>query len=45
MAVDIYWRIAMEGESSALRYRTPTRGGFAPHQAGNIAPSPRAGEE
>ena len=34
MSVDIYWRIAMEGESSALRYRTATRGGFAPHQAG-----------
>jgi alkanesulfonate monooxygenase len=45
MAVDIYWRIAMEGESSALRYRTATRGGFAPHKAGNLAPSPRAGEE
>ena len=45
MTVDIYWRIAMEGESSALRYRTATRGGFAPHKAGNLAPSPRVGEE
>ena len=39
MSVDIYWRIAMEGEPSALRYGTATRGGFAPHRPGTIAPS------
>jgi alkanesulfonate monooxygenase len=40
VSVDIYWRISMEGEPSALRYGTATRGGFAPHRAGNIAPRP-----
>lgn len=44
MSADIYWRIAMEGESSALRYGTATRGGFAPHKAGNIGPRPDAAD-
>ncbi len=44
MSVDIYWRIAMEGEPSALRYGTATRGGLAPHMPGNIAPRPDAAD-
>jgi len=44
MPVDIYWRISMEGEPAALRYGTATRGGFAPHRAGNIAPRPDASD-
>jgi alkanesulfonate monooxygenase len=44
VSVDIYWRIAMEGEPSALRYGTATRGGFAPHKAGNIGPRPDPGD-
>jgi alkanesulfonate monooxygenase len=44
VSVDIYWRIAMEGEPSALRYPTATRGGFAPHKAGNIGPRPDPGD-
>jgi alkanesulfonate monooxygenase len=41
MSVDIYWRIAMEGDPAALRYGIrSTRGGLAGHQAGNIAPRP-----
>lgn len=40
MPADIYWRISMEGEPGALRYGTATRGGLAPHKAGNIAPRP-----
>jgi alkanesulfonate monooxygenase len=40
MPADIYWRISMEGEPSALRYGTATRGGFAPDRPGNIAPRP-----
>ena len=44
MSVDIYWRISMEGEPSALRYGTATRGGLAPHKPGNIAPRPDAAD-
>lgn len=40
MSVDFYWRISMEGEPSALRYGTASRGGFAPHRPGTIAPRP-----
>ena len=39
MSVDIYWRIAMEGEPSALRYGPAPAAGFAPHRPGTIAPS------
>jgi hypothetical protein len=44
MSVDIYWRISMEGEPSALRYGMATRGGFAPHRPGNVAPRAEAGD-
>ncbi len=40
----LYWRISMGGEPSALRYGTATRGGFAPHRPGNIAPGPETGD-
>ena len=41
MPVDIYWRIAMEGDPAALRYGiASTRGGLSAHRAGNIAPRP-----
>jgi alkanesulfonate monooxygenase len=44
MSADIYWRISMEGEPSALRHAAATRGGFAPHRPGNIAPRPDSGD-
>ncbi|MFD0634973.1 LLM class flavin-dependent oxidoreductase [Catenulispora yoronensis] len=38
MSVDIYWRIAMEGDQKSLYEPGSTRGGFAPEQSGGIAP-------
>jgi alkanesulfonate monooxygenase len=38
MSVDIYWRIAMEGDQKSLHEPGSSRGGFAPRAAGGIAP-------
>ena len=38
MTVDIYWRIAMEGDQKSLYEPGSSRGGFAPHLSGGIAP-------
>ncbi|MEY9905934.1 alkanesulfonate monooxygenase [Catenulispora sp. MAP12-49] len=38
MSVDIYWRIAMEGDQKSLYEPGSTRGGFAPHLSGGLAP-------
>lgn len=38
MSVDIYWRIAMEGDQKSLHEPGSSRGGFAPHLSGGIAP-------
>ncbi len=42
MTVDIYWRIAMEGDPHSLRTSSITRGGFGP--AGYAPRGPRAAE-
>lgn len=44
MTTDIYWRIAMEGDASALHRSRITRGGFGPPGAGAIAPSAAPGD-
>ncbi|WP_034261082.1 LLM class flavin-dependent oxidoreductase [Actinospica robiniae] len=38
MSVDIYWRIAMEGDQKSLYEPGSSRGGFAPHLSGGVAP-------
>ncbi|MEU6411819.1 LLM class flavin-dependent oxidoreductase [Microbispora sp. NPDC046933] len=41
MSVDIYWRIAMEGDQRSLRRKGASRGGFAPEVPGALAPGGR----
>ncbi|MQY27560.1 LLM class flavin-dependent oxidoreductase [Nocardia aurantia] len=41
MSVDIYWRIAMEGDQTSLRRPGSSRGGFAPHLPDALAPGRR----
>lgn len=43
MSVDIYWRIAMEGDQKSLFEPGSSRGGFAPHLSGGIAPGANRG--
>ncbi|WP_433146452.1 LLM class flavin-dependent oxidoreductase [Actinomadura nitritigenes] len=43
MSVDIYWRIAMEGDAPALRLGDITRGGFGPYLPGSLGPGLRGG--
>ncbi|POM27191.1 Alkanesulfonate monooxygenase [Actinomadura rubteroloni] len=43
MPVDIYWRIAMEGDAPALRLGDITRGGFGPYRPGALAPGANDG--
>ena len=38
MSVDVYWRIAMEGDQKSLREAPSSRGGFTPGLAGALAP-------
>ena len=38
MSVDIYWRIAMEGDQKSLHEPGSSRGGFVPRASGGIAP-------
>lgn len=48
MPVDIYWRIAMEGDQKSLYEPGSSRGGFAPQLSGGVAPGrnrDRAGGE
>ncbi|MES9601913.1 LLM class flavin-dependent oxidoreductase [Actinomadura sp. NPDC000929] len=44
MSVDVYWRIAMEGDAPALRLGDITRGGFGPYLPGALGPGLRGGE-
>ncbi|MFB9836887.1 LLM class flavin-dependent oxidoreductase [Actinoallomurus acaciae] len=41
--VDVYWRIAMEGDAFALRLGDITRGGFGPFLPGSLGPGLRTG--
>ncbi|WP_040808916.1 LLM class flavin-dependent oxidoreductase [Nocardia concava] len=43
MSVDIYWRIAMEGDQTSLHRPGSSRGGFAPHLPDALAPGRRDG--
>ncbi|MBS2535780.1 LLM class flavin-dependent oxidoreductase [Catenulispora sp. NF23] len=43
MPVDIYWRIAMEGDQKSLYEPGSTRGGFADHLSGGLAPGRNRG--
>ncbi|MCX4090870.1 LLM class flavin-dependent oxidoreductase [Nocardia sp. alder85J] len=43
MSVDIYWRIAMEGDQTSLRRPGSSRGGFAPQLPDALAPGHRDG--
>ena len=41
--IDIYWRIAMEGDQRSLFEPGSTRGGFRPTESGDVAPGLRSG--
>jgi len=44
VSVDFYWRIGMHGDQPSLRRRAESRGDWAPHVPGRIAPALRHGE-